>query len=286
VVAGNGARGRLREPETALITAPGGVHLEYLMTGAGDPVTVFAHGLGNGIAQTRPLGSAVAGRRVFFHFRGHGRSSAPAGAWTYQDLAGDLRAVADSTKATRALGVSLGAGALCRALADDPDRFEKVVLFLPAVLDVRRGAIARERLAETLGAIRSGDPAEVAHVVARDVPMSARDTASGRSFIRARTEQLLQEGLADSLASLPDQVAVEGRTALSQVAADVLVIASRGDDLHAVDVAEQVAAALPHAVLHVYDEPDALWTNRADLRERIAGFFNAPATNGHTNVPV
>jgi pimeloyl-ACP methyl ester carboxylesterase len=285
-VAGSGARGRSREPETALITTPDGTHLEYLITGTGYPVTVFAHGLGNGIAQTRPLGSAVAGRRVFLHFRGHGRSSAPAGAWTYQDLAGDLHAVADSTNATRALGVSLGAGALCRVLADDPDRFEKVVLFLPAVLDVPRGAVARQRLAEMLVAIRSGDPAEVAHVVARDVPVMQRDTASGRSFVRARKEQLLREGLADSLASLPEQVAVEDRMSLRHVNAEVLVIASRGDDLHRVDVAEQVAAVLPRATLHVYDEPDVVWTNRADLRDRIAGFFNAPATDGLTSAPV
>ena len=51
--------------------------LEQLRAGAGSPVTVFAHGLAAGIADTRPLGSAVAGTRVFFQFRGHGGSDAP-----------------------------------------------------------------------------------------------------------------------------------------------------------------------------------------------------------------
>ena len=129
-----------------MLATPHGVDLEYLVTGAGEPVTVFAHGLGNGIAETRPLGSAVNGRRVFFQFRGHGRSSAPEGRWTYADLARDLRAVADLTGATRALGVSLGAGALCRALSDDPRRFERVVLYLPSALDKPREKLAHDRL--------------------------------------------------------------------------------------------------------------------------------------------
>ncbi|MGW1453283.1 alpha/beta hydrolase, partial [Micromonospora sp. NPDC002411] len=32
-------------------------------------------------------GSGVTGRKVFFQFRGHGRSEAPDGPWTYSDLA-------------------------------------------------------------------------------------------------------------------------------------------------------------------------------------------------------
>ena len=131
---------------------------------------MFAHGLGNGIPETRPLGSGVTGRRVFFQFRGHGRSSAPPGRWTYADLARDLRAVADLSGATRALGVSLGAGALCRLLADDPDRFERVVLFLPAVLDTPRPAPARERLDALLDAIEDGDAARGRDVLAPGDP--------------------------------------------------------------------------------------------------------------------
>ncbi|GAB3219927.1 hypothetical protein GCM10027452_41140 [Micromonospora halotolerans] len=126
-------RPALPEPETELVTTPHGVRLERLVTGTGDPVTVFAHGLGNGIATTRPFGSGVTGRRLFFQFRGHGRSDSPPGPWSYLDLARDLRAVADLGGATRAFGASLGAGALCRLLVESPERFEKLVFFLPAV---------------------------------------------------------------------------------------------------------------------------------------------------------
>ncbi|NJP31473.1 alpha/beta fold hydrolase [Micromonospora thermarum] len=267
-------RPALPEPETDLVTTPHGVRLEQLVTGAGDPVTVFAHGLGNGIATTRPFGSGVAGRKIFFQFRGHGRSDAPAGPWSYADLARDLRAVADLGGATRAFGASLGAGALCRLLLESPHRFERLVFFLPAVLDRPRGEVARDRLTALLDAVESGDAATVADVVQVELPSAVRNTPAGWAYLRQRLDQLLRDGLAPGLASLPDSVPLRDATALAAVTAPALVIACAGDDLHPVEVAEQLAGALPRATLHVYDRPGVLWTDRADLRERVSGFLN------------
>ncbi|GGJ91389.1 hypothetical protein GCM10010123_21510 [Pilimelia anulata] len=260
---------------TALVPTPHGVELEHLSTGSGEPVTIFAHGLGNGIAETRPLGSGVAGRREFFHFRGHGRSAAPAGPWGYADLARDLRAVADLTGADRAVGVSLGAGALARLLVESPERFSHAVFFLPAVLDRPRGPVARLRLTELLAAIEDGDPARIADAVARDIPPTVRHTPAGWAYLRQRVEQLSTEGLAPALAGLPEAVAVPDRADLRRVTARCLVLGARGDELHPAAVAEELAAALPDATLHVYDRPGVLWTARADLRTRISGFLNA-----------
>ncbi|MGW4465486.1 alpha/beta fold hydrolase [Micromonospora sp. NPDC004704] len=267
-------RPALPEPETELVTTPHGLRLERLVTGAGDPVTVFAHGLGGGIAVTRPLGSAVNGRRVFFQFRGHGRSDAPDGEWTYLDLARDLRAVADLSRATRAVGVSLGAGALTRLLLESPERFDRAVFFLPAVLDEPRPAAARERLTMLLEAVRSGDPATVAEVASAELPAAVRNTPAGWAYLRQRIDQLMRDGLADGLAGLPDQVPVRDASALAAVTARALVIGCAGDELHPVAVAEQLAAALPNATLHVYDRPGVLWTHRADLRGRVSEFLN------------
>ncbi len=253
---------------------PHGVELEYLVTGLGDPVTVFAHGLGNGIAETRPLGSAVTGRRVFFQFRGHGRSAAPGGIWTYLDLARDLRAIADLSGATRALGVSLGAGALCRLLADHPSRFERVVLFLPAVLDQPRPVAARERLTALMEAIEDANAAEVANVLSQEIPPSLRNNPATWSFLRQRMEMLMGDGLAPGLASLPEQAAVTDRASLGSVRSPVLVLGCQGDELHPAAVAEDIAAVLPNVTLHIYDKPGVLWTQRADVRERIATFLN------------
>ncbi|MFD0786563.1 alpha/beta fold hydrolase, partial [Micromonospora azadirachtae] len=79
---------------------------------------------------------------------------------------------------------------------------------------------------------------------------------------------------APGLAGLPEQVALPDAAVLSAVTAPALVIACAGDDLHPVEVAEQLAAVLPQATLHVYDRPNVLWTERADLRERISAFLN------------
>jgi 3-oxoadipate enol-lactonase len=62
---------------------------------------------------------------------------------------------------------------------------------------------------------------------------------------------------------------------LSAVTVPALVIGARGDDLHPHEVARSLAEALPDAELHVYDRPGVLWNERADLRERVAGFLNA-----------
>ena len=267
------ARPAIPAPPTRLLDLPAGIRLEYLVTGAGPPVTLFAHGLAGGIADTRPLGSAVPGTRVFLHLRGHGRSVAPGASWSYQDLAGDLAAVADAVGADQALGVSLGAGALCRLAADDPSRFQRLVFFLPAVLDTPRAAPAAERLTELSAAIASGSPDAVAEAVAAELPPAVRKTPAARAYAAQRAAVLLDGGLAAAVASLVDQVAVPDVAALRAVSAPALVLACRGDALHPVEVAEQLAAVLPSATLHVYDEPGVLWTQRADLRNRISGFL-------------
>ena len=267
-------RPTLPEPDTELIATPHHVRLERLVSGVGDPVTLFAHGLADGIATTRPLGSALAGRKVYFQFRGHGRSDAPPEPWTYGDLARDLRAVADLSGATRAVGVSLGAGALCRVLADSPERFDRVVFFLPAVLDEPRPNPARARLTALLDAVDGGDVDALADALSTEIPFTVRNTPASWAYLRQRIDQLMRDGLAPALAGLPGQVAVRDRSALAAITARALVIGCAGDDLHPVAVAEQLAAVLPRAELHVYDKPGILWTERLDVRERISGFLN------------
>jgi pimeloyl-ACP methyl ester carboxylesterase len=249
---------------------------EQFLAGSGAPVTVFAHGLAGGIADTRPLGSAVAGTRVFFQFRGHGRSVAPAGVWSFDDLAGDLAAVAGQHRATRALGVSLGAGALCRLLARDPTRFERLVFFLPAALDSPPATASRDRFATLLAAIASADVDRIVAVLADDVPARCLDTPAARAYLRERAGALLAHPPAGQLADVLRDPPCPDPAALAAVTAPALVLAARGEPRHPVRVAERLAAALPRATLHVYDQPSPVWTARADLRTRISTFLNTP----------
>jgi pimeloyl-ACP methyl ester carboxylesterase len=253
---------------------PHGATLEYLVSGEGEPTTAFAHGLAGGIPDTRPLGSGVLGRKIFFQFRGHGRSDRPDGDIDYTDLAGDLRAVADEFSATRALGVSLGAGALCRLLAQTPDRFDRLVFFLPAVLDEPRPAAAMARTRALLEAVDADDAPTAATLLSGDIPMALRDRPAAWRYVRERLDGLLRDGLAPALFELPERTALPDRSVLGAVKAPALILGCRGDVAHPPAVAEQLAEVLPNATLHIYDQPAVMWTNRTDLRTRISEFLN------------
>jgi 3-oxoadipate enol-lactonase len=266
-------RPTLPGPATEVVTLASGVRVEQLTTGTGEPMTVFAHGLAGDIASTRPLGSAVLGRRTFFQFRGHGRSDAPPGPWSFGDLARDLRGVADLAGATRALGVSMGAGALCRLLAETPDRFDRVVLYLPAPLDGRRPDAAVQRLDRLLASVESGEAAMIADAVEAELPPSVRNTPAGWSYLRQRVEQLQRDGLAPELATLWTDPAVPDESLLKAFRGRALVLGCRDDEIHPASWAERLAELLG-AGLHVYDRPSVLWTDRNDLRDRISTFLN------------
>lgn len=248
--------------------------MEQLITGTGDPATVFAHGLAGDISGTRPLGSGVTGRRVFFHFRGHGRSDAPPGPWSFADLATELGEVADLSGATRAVGVSMGAAALCRLIAADPARFDRVVLYLPAPLDGRRPAAAAQRLERLLASVESGEAAMIAEAVEAELPPAVRNTPAGWSHLRQRVEQLQRDGLAPELESIWAAPALAEDAALRAYPGRALVIGCLGDEVHPASWAERLAELLPGAELQVFDRPAVLWNHRRELRDRISAFLN------------
>jgi pimeloyl-ACP methyl ester carboxylesterase len=243
-----------------------------LVTGTGDPVTVAAHGLGASVAETRPLLSGVEGRRVFYAARGHdGDVPAP---FSYDDLGDDLLRVADEHGATRALGVSMGTGALWSLLARRPDRFERVVSFLPGALDRPRTDDAVRRFDVLTAALDRGDLPAVQQFVADEIPPDLRDAAS--AYISSRARFLLESpGIAVGVRSLPAVTPVPDRSVLAAVSADVLVLAQEGDPLHPAQVARDLAAVLPKARLVVFDRPGVVFRERARLRSLIRDFLNA-----------
>ena len=165
--------------------------LTTLVTGGGSPVTVAAHGLGASVAETRPLLGGVRGTRVFYAARGHGDSALPEGPFDYRVLGDDLAQVADAHGATRALGVSMGAGALLSLLARTPDRFERVVLFLPAAIDRPRTDPAVRRVAALAAALEAGHAREVEELVLEELPADLREVPAVVAYARSRTEHLL-----------------------------------------------------------------------------------------------
>jgi 3-oxoadipate enol-lactonase len=240
-----------------------------LVVGSGDPVTVVAHGLGATLEETRALTGGVPGTRVLPVARGHGAVAVGDGT-AYEDLGADLRAVADGWGATRAVGVSLGAGALTALLAAAPARLERAVLLLPAVLDRPRDPSRALALADALESgsaevVRAWVAAELGDVVA---------TPAGDAYAEARAAYLLASpGLPALVRTLAAAVPVADRSALGTVSTEVLVVGQEGDDVHPASVAREVAAALPRARLVVVDRPGLAWHSRRELRALLSEFL-------------
>ena len=248
--------------------------IDYACYGTGDPVTVFAHGVSASIPETRPLASGILGTRVFLHFRGHGASEALDDRYDYPVLAGDLRAVADATGATRALGVSMGSAALLHLLLDTPDRFERAVLFLPAILDEPRSDVGFERLERMADLIDAEEADELAAELAEDLPEDLRDRPHVDRFVHDRAESLVGTQLGSLMRVLPTQTPMATRSELARLTLPVLVVGQEGDEVHPASVAREIAGELPNAQLEIFTEGSALWDDRKALRRLLGGFLN------------
>ncbi|HEU0129954.1 MAG TPA: alpha/beta hydrolase [Mycobacteriales bacterium] len=256
------------------IPAADGVPLHVETYGTGEPVTVFASGLGGTIAETRTFASGLPGTRVFFDFRGHGASGSPeAGDWSYAALSGDLRTVADATGATRAVGVSMGAAALLGILAETPERFSRNVFFLPAILDRPRHDVVTSRLGRVAARIEDGDAAAVVELLLAEVPRELRDAPGVAAWVRDRARRLSGTAVAGLVRALAESRPVRDRTLLAAVGAPCLVVGQEGDEVHPAQVARELAATLPDARLHVFGSPGGLWVHRAALRALVTEFL-------------
>jgi pimeloyl-ACP methyl ester carboxylesterase len=254
----------------------GAGRVEYALAGTvPPPSTLFLHGLAGSIDDTRPLASGVPGRKIFAHLPGHGGSTGPA-PLGYATLAAAALAVAGEEQATAAFGVSLGAATLLRILSSDPDRFERVVLYLPAVADVPRRPEAVAPHHDLADRLAAGDAPGVADALLRTQPLAVRDAPIARDWAERRAKELIAEG-GDPGRWLPLASAVpldsQSLEKLSAVRAPVLVVAQEGDPAHPVEAARRVVSALPTARLAIFDETGALWGHRAELRALVTEFL-------------
>lgn len=250
---------------TATQDRVGGVAVD--LVGDGLPVTVFAHGLGGSSAETRSLATRLSGTRVLLTFRGHGRSDAFDGGWSYDALADDLLAVADAVDADRVCALSVGSGALLRALTRDADRFARIACVLPAALDGDRADAATERVRALGDAIDEGDVDAVTALLMLDVPEDWRERRGVGALLRRRAAALCER-------PAPRPAVVErpltSRTLLSAVTAPALVVAQEGDPLHSTEVAVDLAAALPVSDLLVLPPGGVFWSASRQAQDALA----------------
>jgi pimeloyl-ACP methyl ester carboxylesterase len=254
------------------VTADATLHVE--LDGAGEPVTVVAHGLTNSCRELAAFTPFLEGTAVRFDFRGHGRSSVPEpGAYRFADFARDLQAVADAYRATRAIGTSLGAGAITNVIAREPDRFEKLVFLLPAALDVRLADHAGyDRIAELLETLDEDEAIET--ILAEGGRAAAYERAP---WLRELDLLLWQDmnpvGVARAIREVVRDVALPDREALRAVRAPTLIIARAGDAIHPIELAHVLVDLMPNAELIRLSGEQELLDAIPALVERVRGFL-------------
>lgn len=251
------------------------VSLHQTAVGDGAPVTVFAHGLGESIVAARPLGTGLSGTRVFFDFRGHGASTVAEpdqAEWGYPALADDLRSVADTHAATRAVGTSMGAATLLHLLSQTPDRFERLVFFLPAALDSVQPE-GQARLDELARLVDGGDPEPLAAALLAYLPAAVRHSRVAAVHARGSAVELVGTDVSRVMRAIGRAAPLPDLEVLAAVRVPALVIGQEGDDVHRLVVARRLARALPDARLEIFGPGGALWQERRRLRAVLNDFL-------------
>ena len=245
-----------------------GVRLGWSASGEG-PLVLFAHGLGNDRWTLERTGlldwSAipVAGRRlVRFDARGHGTSTTSTNPldpdqYTWAELARDLLELADDLNdgtqgPIDAIGASMGTGTLLRAAVQSPERFRRLVLAAaPTAWQTRAG---QADMYEQTAALVERQGLRVFESMLAQRPLPPVFSHLTR----------YPSGLAVSDALMPPVLRGAARSdlpplvALAKMAVPTLLLAWAGDPVHPVETAQQLAATLPSAQLHVARNSDEL----------------------------
>jgi 3-oxoadipate enol-lactonase len=250
------------------------LHVE--VDGTGEPVTVLAHGLTNSCTELAAFTPLVAGTKVRFCFRGHGHSSAPPSGYGFADFARDLDAVARTFDARNAVGTSLGAGAICNLLGDDPARFDRIVLLLPAALDVTVGGAGADLL--RTASILESMPLDRAIDTILSEPARAakyREAPWLRELDLVLWRDMNRLGVARALRGIVGDVAIRDRELLRTVDSPALIIAREGDAVHPARVARALAELLPNAELIMLPGERQLMAAVPALVQRVGTFLAA-----------
>lgn len=255
-----------------IITDDATLHAE--VEGAGTPVTVFAHGLTNSCRELAAFTPMAPGTKVRFCFRGHGHSSMPeVGHYRFADFARDLDAVATRYDATCAFGTSLGAAAITHLVGTRPDRFERLVLLLPAALDVPlQDHRMFDRTADLLETLPKHEAIEAilndsGRAETYEIQPALRD------FDMLLWQDMNPAGVARAVREVVRDVAIDDRERLREVTAPTLVISREGDPVHPAEVGRILSRLMPNAELIMLGSEEDLLNSIPVLIQRVSAFL-------------
>jgi pimeloyl-ACP methyl ester carboxylesterase len=247
------------------------LHVE--VDGQGEPVTVVAHGLTNNCRELAAVTPLVPGTKVRFDFRGHGRSSAPETGYRFADFARDLDAVATAFGATRAVGTSLGAGAIAHLLTKDPDRFARTVWLLPAGLDLPFAFKGRYR--EMAAELEGKSPEEALEAILSDPDRAAQYIATPwkLEMDKVMWDHRHPDGVARAIRGVIEDWPVSDRELLRKVENPVLLVCIESDEIHPVELGRILAELMPNAELLTFPNDVALFEQLPELVQKVSAFL-------------
>lgn len=247
------------------------LHVE--VDGEGEPVTVLAHGLTNNRMELAAFTPLVPGTKVRFDFRAHGKSSAPATGYRFADFARDVDGVARAYGATRAVGTSLGAGAIANLVCREPDRFERMVWLLPAGLD--RPFAFRERYLRMAEQVDGKSAEDAFEAIVSDPDRAAEYLQAPwrLELDKVMWEHEDPDGLARAIRGVTEDFPVPERELLRAVATPVLLVCIDGDPIHPVELGRILAELLPNAELMEFEDQNALFAGIPELVRRVSVFL-------------
>ena len=249
----------------------GDVTLHVEVDGAGEPVTVFAHGLTNSCRELAPFTPSLTGTAVRFCFRGHGHSSAPDGGYRFEDLASDLDVVGRAFGARNAVGTSMGAGAIMTLLEHDPSRFERIVMLLPASLDLPfRNPERFDEIADLLESYPKDE------AIDRILGMSGERYEAApwlRELDLLLWEDMNPVGVARAIREVVRDVSISDRELLRRVEAPVLMICREGDLIHPAELGQILDDLFPNSELVTLASEEELIASIPTLVERVRAFL-------------
>ncbi len=228
-----------------------GIDLAYRLDGDGAPTRpwlVFAHALGHDHsmwdAQVEAFGRAC--NILRYDLRGHGRSQAPAGEYTLEQLAEDLRELLDRLAIRRChfVGLSLGAMVGLQAAVRWPLRFASLTL---AGAACRFSPQMQPLWASRVAAVRT--PLGMNAII--DAKISGWFTAAffaTRAADVARAVQVLRRTpVAGYVGAVAAMSRADLTARLSAVSCPVLLLVGGDDRVTPPDYAEQIAMQIPQA---------------------------------------
>jgi pimeloyl-ACP methyl ester carboxylesterase len=284
----------VRYDRESFVEAEDGTRLFVEELGQGEPPVVLTDGIGCDGFAWRYLAPRLGARHriVHWHLRGHGRSGPPVDPdrLSIEDLARDLKRICDQLDVERPVvaGHSMGVQVALEYYRQNPDDVAALILICGTFGHITKTFHGTDVLDQVLPALIRGAGMfpGVARAVWGRVPaaLAFRVACAGRELDRERIQEEDFQRYWEHAALMDPDVflrmlryagAHDARGFLEEVDVPTLVVAAERDTFTPMELADEMAGAIPHAEIEVIEEAShAAPVEQPDrIAERIEEFL-------------